>query len=149
MAAFFTFTRAKSSGVSPYRAILRRAYSAKYAGLVAPSTRKRSQSGSSGRSPPAGAKNPLGVESAPTTRTTSASPARIWARAAPIAWAPEAQAAYTLVTRAPCHPRAWAKVAPATYPGYPHRMVSAPTTEPTSVHSRPASASAARAAAVP
>ena len=61
-------------------------------GLVAPSSRKRSQSGSSGLSPAVGARKPLGVVSAPTTRATSHSPARIWARAAPRAVAPEAQA---------------------------------------------------------
>ncbi|MDF9802448.1 hypothetical protein M2436_000995 [Streptomyces sp. HB372] len=110
-------TRAKSSGVSPYSAIRRRAYSPKYAGFVAPSTRKRSQSGSSGRSPPAGAKNPLGAASAPTTSTTSARPARICARAVSMACAPDAHAAYTDATRAPCHPSARANVAPATYPG--------------------------------
>ncbi len=86
-------TSAKSSGESPYTAIRRRAYSPKYAGFVAPSTRNRSQSGSSGRSPPAGAKNPFGAASAPTTSTTSAIPARIWARAVSMACAPDAQAA--------------------------------------------------------
>jgi hypothetical protein len=117
MAAFFTLTRAKSSGVSPWTAMRRRAYNPKYAGFVAPRTRNRSQSGSSGRSPPAGRKNPFGAASAPTTSTTSASPARICARAASTACAPEAHAAYTLATRAPCRPRALANVAPATYPG--------------------------------
>ncbi len=107
----------------------RRAYSAKYVGLVAPMRWKRNQSGSSLRSPPpTGAKNPLGVVSAPTTSATSQSPARIWARALAMAAAPDAQAAYTLETRAPVHPRAWAKVAPDTKPGYPLRMVSAPET---------------------
>ena len=62
-------------------------------GLVAPMRWKRSQSGSSLRSPPTGLKKPLGVVSAPTTRATSHSPARIWARALLMAWAPEAQAA--------------------------------------------------------
>ncbi len=71
----------------------RRAYSAKYAGFVAPMRWKRSQSGSSLRSPPTGAKNPFGVVSAPTTSATSHSPARICARALAMATAPEAQAA--------------------------------------------------------
>src|SRR2546421_228178 len=83
----------------------------------APCRRKRSQSGSSGRSPPTGAKKPLGVVSAPTTSATSHSPARIWARAAFRAVAPDAQAAYELATRAPDQPRPWANVAPATKPG--------------------------------
>ncbi len=92
-AEFLTFTCAKSSAVSPYSAIRRRAYRPKYAGLVAPSTRNRNQSGSSGRSPPAGVKKPLGAASAPTTRATSAIPERICARAVPMACAPDAQAA--------------------------------------------------------
>ena len=50
------------------------AYSAKYVGLVAPSRRNRNQSGSSQRSPATGARKPLGVVSAPTTRATSHSP---------------------------------------------------------------------------
>ena len=53
---------------------------------MAPSRRKRSQSGSSGRSPALGARKPFGVVSAPTTRATSHSPARIWVRAASRAW---------------------------------------------------------------
>ena len=52
--------------------------------------------------------------SAPTTRATSLIPARIRARAVSSAWAPVAQAAYDVATRAPFHPSAWAKVAPAT-----------------------------------
>lgn len=84
---------------------------------MAPSTRNLSQSGSSGRSPPAGAKKPLGAASAPTTSTVSTMPERIWERAVSMARAPDAQAAYTLVTRAPCQPSARAKVAPATCPG--------------------------------
>ncbi len=84
---------------------------------MAPIRWKRSQSGSSLRSPPTGAKNPLGVVSAPTTRATSHRPARIWARALAMAWAPDAHAAYDDDTRAPVHPSAWAKVAPATKPG--------------------------------
>ena len=68
---FFTFTRAKSSVVAPYTSMRRRAYSAKYTGLVAPSRWKRSQSGSVLRSPPTGAKKPLGVVSAPITSATS------------------------------------------------------------------------------
>src|SRR2546423_14837451 len=95
----------------------RRAYNAKYVGFVAPSNRKRSQSGSSGRSPDVGARNPLGVVSAPTTRATSHSPARIWARAAASAVLPDAHAAYELATGAPCQPSAWANVAPETKPG--------------------------------
>src|SRR5579872_1848568 len=95
----------------------RRAYSAKYVGLVAPNRWKRSQSGSSLRSPPTGAKKPLGVVSAPTTRATSHSPARIWARAAAMAVAPDAHAAYALATRAPDQPSACANVAPDTKPG--------------------------------
>ena len=81
-----------------------------------PSSRKRSQSGSSQRSPALGARKPLGVVSAPTTSATSASPAMIRARAVSSAWAPVAQAAYDVATRAPFQPSAWAKVAPATYP---------------------------------
>ena len=79
-----------------------------------PSSRNRSQSGSSHRSPALGARNPLGVVSAPTTRATSDRPARIRARAVSRAWAPVAQAAYDVATRAPFQPRAWANVAPAT-----------------------------------
>ena len=66
----------------------RRAMRAKYVGFVAPSRRKRSQSGSSGRSPAFGARKPFGVVSAPTTRATSHSPARMRARAASRAWRP-------------------------------------------------------------
>src|SRR5688572_33117469 len=91
--AFFTFTLAKSDGVAPYSSIRRRAYRAKYVGFVAPSRRNRSQSGSVWRSPLFGARKPFGVVSAPTTRATSHSPARIWARAMFMAVAPEAQAA--------------------------------------------------------
>ena len=83
-------------------------------GLVAPSNRNRSQSGSSGRSPPVGAKKPLGVVSAPTTMATSHSPARMRLRATSKAVAPDAHAAYADVTCAPCQPNAWANVAPAT-----------------------------------
>src|SRR4029079_5052448 len=99
---------------APYVPMRRRAYRAKYVGWVAPSSRKRSQSGSSGRSPDVGARKPLGGVSAPTTRATSHSPARIWARASDSAVAPEAHALYELATRAPDQPSAWAKVAPAT-----------------------------------
>ena len=60
---------------------------------MAPSSLKRSQSVSSGRSPTLGAKKPLGVVSAPTTRATSQTPARICARAMLRAVAPDAQAA--------------------------------------------------------
>ena len=81
-----------------------------------PSNRKRSQSGSSQRSPALGARKPLGVVSAPTTSATSLSPARMRARAVSRAWAPVAHAAYDVATRAPFQPSAWAKVAPATYP---------------------------------
>src|ERR1700730_5395902 len=100
----------------------RRAYNAKYVGLVAPIRWKRHQSGSALRSPPTGAKNPLGVVSAPTTRATSHKPARIWARAAAMAVAHAAHAAYALATsppdtRAPDQPSAWAKVAPEMKPG--------------------------------
>ena len=60
---------------------------------MAPIRWKRNQSGSSLRSPPTGAKKPLGVVSAPTTSATSHSPARICARALAMATAPDAQAA--------------------------------------------------------
>src|SRR5438309_8799225 len=95
----------------------RRAYRAKYVGLVAPRSRNRSQSGSSGRSPDVGARKPLGVVSAPTTRATSQRPARMASRATVTAVAPDAHAAYELATRAPDQPSAWAKVAPETNPG--------------------------------
>src|SRR3954453_17431273 len=95
----------------------RRAYSAKYVGLVAPSSRNRSQSGSSGRSPALGARKALGVVSAPTTSATSHRPARISARATSSAVAPDAHAAYDDETRAPVQPSACANVAPATDPG--------------------------------
>src|SRR4051812_46693518 len=95
----------------------RRAYNAKYTGLVAPRRWKRSQSGSSRRSPPTGAKKPFGVVSAPTTRATSQKPARIWARALWMALAPDAHAAYTDEMRAPVKPNAWANVEPETNPG--------------------------------
>jgi hypothetical protein len=49
----------------------------------------------------------------------------------------------------PVHPSAWAKVAPATKPGYPLRMVSAPETNWMSRQVNPASARASRAAARP
>jgi hypothetical protein len=55
----------------------RRASSAKYTVFVAPIKWKRCQSGSSLRSPPTGAKKPLGVVSAPITSATSQNPARI------------------------------------------------------------------------
>src|SRR5580658_937480 len=111
---------------------------------------KRSQSGSFLRSPPpTGAKNPFGVVSAPITSATSHRPARICARALAMATAPDAQAAYTLETRAPVQPNAWANVAPDTKPGYPLRMVSAPETNCMSRQPNPASASASRAAARP
>ena len=84
---------------------------------MAPSRRKRSQSGSSGRSPPTGAKKPLGAVSAPTTSATSHSPARICARATLIACAPDAQAPYELTTWAPDQPSACAMLAPAMKPG--------------------------------
>jgi len=71
----------------------RRAFRAKYTGLVAPIRWKRNQSGSLRRSPPTGAKKPLGVVSAPITRATSQKPARISERAACNADAPDAQAA--------------------------------------------------------
>src|SRR3954451_24840815 len=112
--AFFARTSAKSRSVAPYRAMRRRAYSAKYVGLVAPSSRKRSQSGSSGRSPAFGARNPFGVVSAPTTRATSQKPARIWARAVASAVAPDAHAAYDDATGAPVQPSAWLNVAADT-----------------------------------
>ena len=57
-------------------------------------SRKRNQSGSSGRSPAFGARKPFGVVSAPTTSATSQRPARISARATSSAVAPEAHAAY-------------------------------------------------------
>ncbi len=79
-----------------------------------PSSRNRSQSGSSQRSPAFGARKPFGVVSAPTTSATSLCPARIRDRAVSSAWAPVAQAAYDVATRAPFHPSAWANVAPAT-----------------------------------
>jgi hypothetical protein len=56
----------------------------------------------------------LGVVSAPTTSATSQNPARICARAAFSAVAPDAQAAYELATGAPCQPSACANVAPDT-----------------------------------
>ena len=90
---FFTFTRAKSSVVAPWSSMRRRAWSPKYTGLVAPTRRKRSQSMSSGRSPALGARKPLGVVSAPTTRATSQAPDRIWPRAVCRDEDPEAQAA--------------------------------------------------------
>ena len=111
---FFTFTLAKSSSVAPYRSMRRRAYSAKYVGLVAPSRRNRSQSGSSWRSPEFGFRKPFGVVSAPTTSATSHRPDRMRWRAASMAIAPDAHAPYALVTGMPVQPRAWAKVAPAT-----------------------------------
>jgi hypothetical protein len=82
-------------------------------GLVMP-MRKRTQSGSSGRSPAAGFRKPFGVVSAPTTSATSHSPERILLRAAASACEPEAQAAYEVFTCAPFQPSACAKVAPAT-----------------------------------
>ena len=91
--AFFTLTLAKSRSVAPYSSMRRRAYSAKYVGLVAPSSRNRSQSRSSVRSPAVGARKPFGVVSAPTTSATSHSPARMRARATSMAAAPEAHAA--------------------------------------------------------
>ena len=85
---------------------------------MAPMRWKRSQSGSSLRSPPTGAKKPLGVVSAPTTSATSQRPARIWARALAMACgARRAGGVDADETRAPVQPRAWAKVAPATKPG--------------------------------
>ncbi|CAB4807404.1 unannotated protein [freshwater metagenome] len=114
---FFTFTRAKSSTVSPNTSMRRRALSAKNAGFVAPSKWKRCQSGSSLRSPPTGAKKPLGVVSAPITMATSAKPARICARADCMACAPEAHAAYEEEICAPVQPIAWENVEPATKPG--------------------------------
>src|SRR6476659_1959977 len=95
----------------------RRAYSAKYVGLVAPNSRKRNQSESSRRTPALGARKPLGVVSAPPTRATSQKPARICARAVDSAVAPDAHAAYDDATWAPFHPSACANVAPETYPG--------------------------------
>src|SRR5205085_431919 len=66
-----------------------------------------------------------------------------------MAVAPEAQAEYTLETRAPDQPRACANVAPDTKPGYPLRIVSAPDTSWMSDQATPASSSASRAAASP
>src|SRR5689334_21259816 len=111
---FFTFTRAKSSVVAPYISMRRRAYKPKYVGLVAPSKRKRSQSGSSPRSPLFGARKPFGVVSAPTTSATSHSPARICARADASAVTPDAHAAYDDATCAPFQPSACASDAAAT-----------------------------------
>ncbi len=91
-AAFLILTWAKSSVVAPYRSMRRRAHIAKYAGLVMPSSRKRSQSGSSPRSPLLGLRKPLGVVSAPTTSATSHMPDRMRWRAASRAMAPDAQA---------------------------------------------------------
>jgi hypothetical protein len=108
---------AKSSEVAPHRSMRRRAASAKNAGFVAPRRWNRSQSGSSRRSPPTGAKNPLGVVSAPTTSATSQNPARMLARAVCSACAPEAHAAYDDDTGTPVHPSFWANVDPATNPG--------------------------------
>ena len=114
---FFTFTSAKSSEVSPKTSMRRRALRAKNAGLVAPSRWNRCQSGSSLRSPPTGAKKPLGVVSAPMTMATSAKPASSWARADCRAWAPDAQAAYDDEIWAPVQPSAWENVEPDTKPG--------------------------------
>ena len=110
--AFFTFTRAKSSRVAPKSSMRRRAYKPKYVGLVAPSRRNRSQSGSSPRSPLLGARKPFGVVSAPTTSATSQKPARICARAVASAVTPDAHAAYDDATCAPFQPSACANVAP-------------------------------------
>src|SRR5215208_1984066 len=95
----------------------RRAYSAKYTGLVAPSRWNRNQSGSFLRSPPTGAKKPLGVVSAPITSATSQKPAKIWARALCSAWDPLAHAAYDEDTGTPFQPSFCANVEPATNPG--------------------------------
>ena len=94
-----------------------RASSAKYTGLVAPIRWKRCQSGSFLRSPPTGAKNPLGVVSAPMTSATSQNPARICARALCSAWDPLAHAAYDEDTGTPFQPSFCANVEPATKPG--------------------------------
>ena len=76
--------------------------------------RRLGRSGIEVRSPALGARKPLGVVSAPTTRATSHSPARMRVRAASMAVTPEAQAAYDDATRAPFRPMAWANVAPET-----------------------------------
>ena len=108
---------AKSSEVAPYRSMRRRASRAKYTGFMAPSRWKRCQSGSFLRSPPTGAKAPLGVVSAPMTSATSQKPARMWARALWRACDPLAHAAYDDDTGTPFQPSFWANVDPAMKPG--------------------------------